>query len=147
MMFDLMRNNSFLDTYDPFRTMEELERSTLNCFFGSQNLAAFKTDLADEGDHFLLEADLPGFEKKDIQLELQGDQLVIRAERHSRLEETDQKDKIVRRERSSGSYSRRFDVSGIDQAHISAKYENGVLKLTLPKAQAETPAVRKLEIN
>ena len=49
-------------------------------------------------------------------------------------------------ERSYGSYSRQFDVSGIDTDNIKAKYENGVLKLTLPKKQEELPEGKHLEI-
>ena len=71
----------------------------------------------------------------------------MQAERHSKVEEKDKKDKIVRMERSYGSYSRQFDVSGIDTENIKAKYDNGVLKLTLPKKeQKPLPASKKLEI-
>ena len=142
MMFDLTRNNGFMNAYNPFREMAEFERS----FFGNANLAEFKTDVSDEGDHFLLEADLPGFEKKDINLSINGDVLTIQAERHSKLEEKDQQNKVVRMERSYGSYSRQFDVSGVDVNRISAKYDNGVLKLELPKLQAMPPETRRLEI-
>lgn len=140
-MFDLM-NRNYLNSYNPFRMMDEMERS----FFNNQDLAEFKTDISDDGDHFLLEADLPGFDKKDIKLELQGDTLIINAERHSNAEEKNKDGKVVRMERSYGSYSRQFDMSGIDTDHIGAKYENGVLSLTLPKIQATLPETRQLEI-
>ena len=68
------------------------------------------------------------------------------AERHSKLEDKDKKDKVVRIERSYGSYSRQFDVSGIDTAAIKAKYDNDVLKLTLPKQQTVLPEAKRLEI-
>ena len=114
-------------------------------FFRSDAPAAFRTDVTDEGDYFLLEADLPGFEKQDIHLDLEGDTLTIRAERHSKVEEKE-KDKVVRMERSYGSYSRSYDISGIDADAISAKYENGVLQLKLPKKAELPPASRKIEI-
>ncbi len=144
-MFELM-NNNYMNTYDPFREMEEFGRNAFRGFFGGQSLGAFKTDVSDEGDHYLLEADLPGFEKKDIQLSLNGDTLTIRAERHSKLEEKDQQDKVVRMERSYGSYSRQFDVSGVEADRITARYENGVLTLDMPKRQQELPESRVLEI-
>ena len=129
--------------------MEALERrffgSMMDDFFRSDAPAAFRTDVTDEGDHFLLEADLPGFEKQDIHLDLEGDTLTIRAERHSKVEEKE-KDKVVRMERSYGSYSRSYDISGIDADAISAKYENGVLQLKLPKKAELPPASRKIEI-
>ena len=86
----------------------------------------------ESGNNYILEADLPGFEKGDIKLDVKDDILTIKAERPT---ETEKKDKDSRRiccERSYGSYSRQFDVSGIDTDKISAKYENGVLKLTMP---------------
>lgn len=151
-MFELTHrnNNHHISTYNPFREVEDFERSFFNTpfssFFGTQDLAEFKTDVSDEGDHYLLEADLPGFEKKDIQLEISGDTLTVRAQRHSKLEEKDKKDKLIRIERSYGSYSRQFDISGVEAEQIKARYDNGVLKLTLPKKQAELPEARHLEI-
>ena len=145
-MFGLMRNSNYLDNYNPFREMEEFEKNAFGGFFGNQDLAAFKTDLTDEGDHFLLEADLPGFDKKDINLEIQGDQLIIHAERHSKAEDKDQQNKLIRMERSYGSYSRQFDITGIDADHITAKYDNGVLMLQLPKQQSAQPEARRLQI-
>ncbi|MGI5977165.1 MAG: Hsp20/alpha crystallin family protein [Candidatus Limivicinus sp.] len=145
-MFDLMNRNSFMHSYNPFREMENFERSAFRNFFDSNDLAEFKTDVSDEGDHYLLEADLPGFDKKDISLELSGDVLTVSAERHSKLDEKDDKDKIVRMERSYGVFSRQYDVSGVDVDKISAEYENGVLKLTMPKLQEVVPESRRLEI-
>lgn len=151
-MFELSRrnNNRNLNSYNPFREMEELEKNffenPFGAFFSNGDLAEFKTDVADEGDHYLLEADLPGFDKKDIQLDISGDMLTIKAERHSKFEEKDKKDKIVRVERSYGSYSRQFDVSGINTDGINAKYENGVLQLKLPKKEIDKPESRRLEI-
>ena len=145
-MFDLTNNNHYMSAYNPFREMEEFERKAFNNFFGGQNLAEFKADVTDEGDHFLMEADLPGFDKKDINLDVSGDTLTIHAERHSKVEQKDQQDKVIRMERSYGSYSRQFDVSGIDVDHIRAKYENGVLMLELPKVQEVLPESRRLEI-
>ena len=67
-MFELRpyRNNNHMTTYDPFRDMEALERA----FFGNRDflgdVGTFKTDIQDKGDHYLLEADLPGMKKEDI---------------------------------------------------------------------------------
>ena len=144
-MFDLM-NRSFMNSYNPFRAMDELERSAFNGFFGNQDLAEFKMDVSDEGDRYVVEADLPGFDKKDIDLSIQGDTLTINAQRHSKFEEKDNQDKVVRMERSYGSYSRQFDVSAIDTQGIAARYENGVLTLNLPKKQEVLPESRKLAI-
>lgn len=93
-----------------------------------------------------MKADLPGFDKKDIKLDINGDWLTINAERHSEHEEKDKKDKYICCERSYGSYSRRFNVSGVKTDEIKAKYDNGVLKLTLPKKGEELPESHHLEI-
>lgn len=144
-MFDLISRNP-MNSYNPFREMENFERDAFHSFFGGNDLAEFKTDVTDEGDHYLLEADLPGFEKKDIKLNITGDILTVSAERHSKLEEKDKKDKVVRMERSYGSYSRQYDISEVDSEHIRAQYENGVLKLYLPKLEKQLPESRVLEI-
>ena len=83
MMFELRpyRNNNHMTAYDPFRDMAALERA----FFGDRDFLgavnAFKTDIQDKGDHYLLEADLPGMKKEDIAIDIDGDSLTIRAER------------------------------------------------------------------
>lgn len=141
------RNHSL--NYNPFREMDEFERNFFDnpfSLFGSDALAEFKTDITDNGDSYLLEADLPGFDKKDIKLDINGDTLTVHAERHSEHEENDKKNKYIRCERSYGSYSRQFDISGIKADEIKAKYENGVLKLTCPKKDKELPQSHRLEI-
>lgn len=149
-MAELRNQNRQMRMYNPFREMEELERhffaDPFEDFFGNADLAEFKTDVLDEGDHYELEADLPGFKKEDIKLELQGDNLMISAERHSNAEEKNKDGKVVRMERSYGSYQRSFNVSQIDVNHIKAAYDNGVLKLELPKLQTQIPERRTLEI-
>ncbi len=107
--------------------------------------AAFNTDITDEGDHYLMAAELPGFGKDDISIDVEGDQLVIRASREQEKEED--KKKYIHRERTYGTYTRRFDISGIDTEHIGAKYNNGVLELTLPKVVEKAPEGKKITID
>ncbi len=149
-MFDLTpyrRNDGKrIAPYNPFREMEELERRLFGGFLGGSDLSAFKTDITDQGDSYLLEADLPGFEKKDIHLDLSGDTLTVHAERRSSHEEKGDHDRYVHLERSYGSYSRSFDVSMIRTDEIKAQYQNGVLKLTMPKKKDALPEAKHLEI-
>ncbi len=133
------RNNSM---FNPFHDFDALERA----FFNDTSIGEFKTDIRDSGDAYVLEADLPGFNKDDIHVDLNGENLTISAERHSDYEQKDQKGNYVRCERSYGSYSRSFDVSGIDKAAIKAGYKDGVLRLTLPKMPELAPEQRRLEI-
>lgn len=131
-------------TFDPFGEMEKLQRA----FFSDRSaLSAFQTDIRDEGDSYLLEADLPGFKKEDIKIDLERDMLTISAQRRAEHEEKDDKGGYVRRERSYGSYERRFDISGIRAEDVSANYSDGVLRLTLPKKEAVQPVARRLEIH
>ena len=145
----LNRRNHEVAPYDPFREMERMERNFFErpfSFFGENALTEFKTDITDEGTSYKLQADLPGFEKKDIHLDVEDDTLTISAERHSEHEEKDKQGKYLRCERSYGSYYRRFGLADVDSANIKAKYENGVLTLTLPKKQIEAPKSTRLEI-
>ena len=107
--------------------------------------SAFSTDIIEEDDHYVLEAELPGFEKKDISIDVEGDQLVIRAAREESTEE--EKKNYIHKERHYGTYTRRFDISGIDIEKIAAKYEDGVLTLTLPKQEAKEPEGKKISID
>ena len=149
-MFGLTRRNQDMTTFNPCREMDEFENAffsnPFSSFFGASALSQFRTDVTDEGDHYLLEADLPGFEKKDISLDIRDNTLTVRAERKSKIEEKDKKDKVIRMERSYGSYTRSFDISGVDADKIKAKYVDGVLRLTLPKLEQHLPEGRRLEI-
>ena len=145
-MFEIIpieRRNRHVTTYDPFREMEEFERR----FWGNSSMtAAFRTDVEDTGDAVKLEAELPGFDKEDIQIDLDNDTLTISAEHNSDKKEEDKKRNFVKRERFYGSFTRSFDVTGIDVDRIDAAYNNGVLTLTLPKKQENIPVSRRLEI-
>lgn len=148
MMFDLIpytrRHGDSLcrGFYDPFRELETLQRS----FFGQQELPAFRTDVRDQGASYLLESELPGFRKEDIHLDVDGDTLTISAERKSESEDKDENGKYVKRERSYGAFRRSFDLTGIDAQNIKAAYQDGVLKLTLPKQTEQPKTSRRLEI-
>ncbi len=128
--------------YDPFRDFEEMERN----FFGGVNSAmtCFRTDVSDTGDAYKLECELPGFRKEDIQIDIENDCLTISAERHSNEEE--KKTNFIKRERVYGSFTRSFDVTGVDVDTIEASYNDGILTLTLPKRAELLPVSRKLEI-
>ena len=147
-MFEMRpyRRNT-IGTWNPFSEMEEMERRFFNNdFFGGRSLAEFKTDITDEGDYFALKPTCPASRRRDIQLQLDGDTLTIQAQRHSEHEDDDKKGKYVCCERSYGSYSRSFDVSGIRTDGITASYEGGVLELKLPKKTAEVSTARQIDI-
>ena len=143
-MFELIpfdRHTRNMTSFDPFRMLDEMDR---RFFTNVPTVSSFRTDVIDTGDAFKLEAELPGFKKEDIKIDIENDCLTISAERKS--ETKDEKDSYVKRERVYGSFSRSFDVSGINVDGIEAAYTDGVLTVTLPKKAAEVPASRRLEI-
>ena len=137
-MFELTPYSTRRSVYDPFNLFSD--------FFGTSSNAVMelRTDITDKGDSFVLEADLPGFKKDDIRIDLENDRLTIRAERRS--EHEDNKSGCIRRERHFGSFERSFDVSGIDTSGIKANYTDGVLTLTLPKRPELVPDNRSIVI-
>lgn len=143
MLVPYTRKNHSVSAFNPFRDFDELERS----FFNDHAIGEFKTDIKDNGKEFVLEADLPGFKKEDIHVDLEDGMLTISAERHSEYEEKDKKGNYVRCERSYGSYSRSFDTTGIDTENIKGAYNNGVLTLTLPKQAEPQSGTRRLMLD
>ena len=143
-----MFGRNYLSVYDPFRVMDNFMGSFWNTpvFGGNNEMAGFGTDITDEGDHYKLTADLPGFSKDDIKIDIDDNTLTLSAERHSEHEDKDKKGKFLRCERSYGSYSRSFSLNGVDAEGIKAKYDNGVLTLNLPKQKVELPKTKHLEI-
>lgn len=135
--FDRSDNNLF-DTFDNF-TRDFFRKS-------NAELPAFRTDIRDLGESFLLEAELPGFNKEDISLDLKDGILTITATHSESSEKKDDDGSYIRRERRYGSFQRSFDVTGIDEAGITAAYQNGVLALTLPKAKPAEPETHKIII-
>ncbi len=141
-MFELMPfGYRRVSAYNPFRDFEEMSRS----FWDDSNVSAFRTDITEKDGKYILEADLPGFKKEDISVDIDKDCLTISAEHKSEENEEDA-NSYIRRERYYGSYSRCFNVKGIDTEAITAAYNDGVLTLTMPKKEPEIPAARRLEI-
>lgn len=132
------RNDSLVNLFD------QMERSFWRDTGAS--FASFPTDIKDEGNQFVLCAELPGFRKEDIQLNLDNGVLTIRAQHQETSEEKNEKEHYLCRERHYGSYQRSFSVSGIQEDAITASYDNGVLKLTLPKEAPVVPAARQISI-
>lgn len=101
-------------------------------FFGTKE--SMKTDVKEVDDGYELDIDLPGFQKDDIKARLTDGYLTITASKGENKEEKDKDGRYIRRERYSGSMSRSFYVgSAVKEEDIRAKFENGILKLSVPK--------------
>jgi HSP20 family protein len=101
-------------------------------------------DLVEEGDHFVLRADLPGVSENEVNVELEDHVLTISGERTS--EDEERKEGYYRLERASGRFSRSLTLpEGIDPEGVEAKFDNGVLTVRIPKPQERKP--RRVAIN
>lgn len=128
------------DLWNPFRDLEK------ELFRGFGAMGHCRTDIKDEGDKYLLECEMPGFDKNDIKIDVNGSTLTLCAEHKTENSEKNSSGEYIRRERSYGSYCRSFDISNIDEHAIDAEYTNGILRLTLPKKAKEQPQTKRIEI-
>ncbi len=117
----------------------DMPRFTGRSFTNSQKL--MNTDVKDLGNAYEIAMDLPGFKKEDVQAELKDGYLTINATTNTSNDTKDDEGRFIRRERYSGSCSRSFYVGEqVTEADIKARFEDGVLKLDIPKMEAK-PAV------
>lgn len=128
--------------YSVFDAFNDFERS----FMKDQSFALGRTDVKEEDSRYVMETELPGYNKEDIKIDIDGSVLTLSAEHSENKEDKDSEGKYLRRERTFGSYRRSFDISGVDADNISAEYKNGILTLSLPKKKQEIPAARRLQI-
>lgn len=92
-----------------------------------------KTDVREFDNSYELDVDLPGFKKEDIKVDFKDGTLTISAARNTETSEKDNDGKLIRQERYVGTCKRSFYVGDIQPTDISAKYEDGILKLSVPK--------------
>lgn len=136
-----------LDRWDPRREFEDLFKD----FFGRSMMtrdadqpADIRVDVSEDEKSFLVKADMPGVNKDDIHVAINGNQVSITAETRSETE--DKSKNMLRRERHYGRQYRSFTLgSEIDDGAAQASYKDGVLQLTLPKKAGTSP--RKLSVN
>ena len=108
--------------------------------YGKHAHHEMKTDVHEHDDHYEIDIDLPGFQKDELTLNLENGYLTVGAAKGLDKEQKDKKGKVIRQERYAGAMQRTFYVGeALTEEDIHAKYENGVLSLTIPKK--ETPKV------
>ena len=101
-----------------------------------QQPSIMRTDIRETDDSYVLDVDLPGFKKEDVKLQLKDGYLNITASTQSTDEEKDDQGKFLRRERYTGAMERSFYVGeDLTEEDVKARFEKGVLTLTLPKEQ------------
>jgi HSP20 family protein len=137
---------------DPYRMMQELARDPnglgpLDRWFGDFSPNAFqpRLDVVDDGDALRVTAELPGMERKDVEVLLDDDSIVLRGEK--KVESKTEEKGCYRVERAFGSFQRLIPLpEGIDVARAEAKFDKGVLTLRLPKNPGDKSDARRLEI-
>ena len=135
----VFHENLFDDWFDPFfgDMDRELNRETRNTF-GKRAANMMKTDVKDTGDAYEVAVDLPGCKKEDVKMQLEDGYLTIQAVRSHTNNESGKEGRYVRRETFSGTCARSFYVGEeVKKEDIHAKFEDGVLKITLPRAEAK----------
>ncbi|MCA9450435.1 MAG: Hsp20/alpha crystallin family protein, partial [Candidatus Omnitrophica bacterium] len=150
------------DDWSPFQDIQRIQQqmdrmfsSTLNRFnaspsFGPMAMSSTylpELDVEDEGDHYAVTIDLPGLEDSQVDIQVDGRNLTLSGVREATTEEEDDSGKVIRRERNLGRFERSVTLPGpVDQDAVEANYEDGVLKITLPKS-TDTEESRKIPLN
>lgn len=127
------RNGNGLDIFDEVFS---------DPFFGEKENKIMKTDVKEKDGNYILEIDIPGYDKEDIQLELREGYLTVTATKND--EKEDKKAKYLRRERFSGMCSRSYYVGdNVKEEDIKANFKNGILKVEFPKEPEKKIEERK----
>ena len=104
-----------------------------NPLYGKHARNMMKTDVRETENTYEVDVDLPGFKKNEIHVDVKDGYLTIQAAKGLDKDEEDKKGKYIRQERYAGAMSRSFYVGDVEPDQISAKYEGGVLRISLPK--------------
>ena len=103
-------------------------------FTRNNSVKVMKTDIQEKDDKYILDMDLPGYDKEDIKAQLKDGYLTISAQKNTSNDEKDEEGNYIRRERYCGKCSRSFYVGdSIKEEDIKASFNNGILELTFPK--------------
>ena len=137
--------NLFDDFFnDPFGMMASQGESPL---FGKHAKNMMKTDVRETESAYELDIDLPGFKKDEVSIDLKNGCLTIQAAKGLDKSESDKKGKYIRQERYAGACSRSFYVGeDVEPSEISGKFEDGILKLSIPKAEKKLPKSSSITI-
>lgn len=129
----------------PFRSAM-LPRTWFQDFFGDgfAGLSPMRADILEEGENLVIEAELPGFNKDEIKINVKDNHLTISAERSQAKEE--KSETYLRRERSLNQVCRTFIIEDLDPDKIEASFQDGLLRLTLPKPEELEPKTKTIDI-
>ena len=133
MMPSIFGENLFDELFDDDFPMIPM-RSIRNPLYGKNAKNLMKTDVRETDNTYELDVDLPGFKKDEVQLDLKDGYLTISAAKGLDKDQADKKGKYIRQDRYAGACSRSFFVGEeIEPRDVSAKFEDGILRVSLPK--------------
>ncbi len=131
---------------DPLKLFENVFNDNVSPFVSSLVAPSFKVDIGEDETGIFIEADMPGIKKEDIKVSVEDDVLSISAERTQNEEE--KKKGYHRIERSWGCLNRSFTVGeNVDVDKIEATYDNGVLKIKVPKIEPQPKTGKAITVN
>lgn len=116
---------------------------TFPVLFGDND--RMRVDVKDNGQEYIVEAELPGVKKEEINVELVDGRLRIAVQKNEETEE--KQESYLRKERRSSSMVRSFMVKDVADDNITAKFENGLLTLVLPRKEENTPSGKKIDVH
>ena len=127
----------------PMRELANVDRR----LYGKNAGHIMKTDVQELDGNYELEIDLPGFKKDEINIKLEDGYMTISATKGLDKEKKDKHGRIIRQERYAGAMSRSFYVgTGVRTEDVKAKFEDGVLKLDIPKKEMNLPGNNTINI-
>lgn len=144
-MIPMLRNKRFLPSFDDDVFGKDFMRDFFNW---EDNPSVPDVNVKESKDHYTIEVAAPGMDKKDFDVNVQNNMLVISSEKEAKNEEGGDEENYVRREFSYTSFQRSFSIpETVDAENIKAKYENGVLYVELPKKkEAVEKASKQIKI-
>lgn len=116
----------------------------LQDFILTDDNTKMKVDIKEREEEYILEAELPGIKKEEIVLEAKDNILTISIEKDEKIDE--EKENYIIKERRYGSMSRSFSIDNVNIEKIKAKFENGILSVTLPKLESKNNKSKKINI-
>ena len=136
---------NMMDMFDDFdRDFFRGFRAPERMLYGKNAARMMKTDVRETETGYELDMDLPGFRKDEIRLELHDGNLTVTAEKNLEKNEENKNGKMLRQERYAGSMSRSFYVgTHVTEEDVKARFEDGVLRLSVPKKEAKKPEEKK----
>ena len=145
MMPSIFGENLFDDFMNDFVFPDFTDSANIEkALYGKHAKNIMKTDVKDTENGYEVDIDLPGFKKDEISIELENGYLTVSAAKGLDKDEEDKKGKYIRKERYAGAMQRSFYVGeNLTQEDIKAKYENGILRLSVPKKEAKPVETKK----